>query len=67
MPSFDNHLVIAEKCAEAALRKGAFAFGTVFEVQFDQKYVHFHHKDNSIESILGHYNDRAWIKFEEGL
>ena len=36
MPSFDNHLVIAEKCAEAALRKGAFAFGTEFEVQFDQ-------------------------------
>lgn len=36
MPSFDNHLVIAEKCAEVALRKVAFAFGTEFEVQFEQ-------------------------------
>ena len=36
MLSFENHLVFAEKCAEVALRKGAFAFGTEFEVQFDQ-------------------------------
>ncbi len=56
----------ASSFASVALRKGAFALGTEYNVDFDQRKINLHLGNNIIKS-LDILDNAAWVKFNGGL